>query len=82
MKAHLWHGQGVGRALVEQAEQVLRAEHVEYFQVKTLSDSHPDPGYAKTRAFYLALGFRPLEEFKTLWGEATPCLMMVKYLGR
>ncbi len=75
-----WHGQGVGRALVEKAAQVLREDGVEYLQVKTLSDSHPDPGYARTRAFYLAMGFRPLEEFKTLWGETNPCLLMVKYL--
>ena len=49
-------------------------------QVKTLSESHPDAGYAKTRAFYRAMGFHPLEEFKTLWGEANPCLLMVKKL--
>ena len=76
-----YHRRGLGRRLVEASERFLRQEGVEFFQVKTLSPSHPDEGYARTRLFYQALGFRPLEEFPTLWGEANPCLMMVKYLG-
>jgi ribosomal protein S18 acetylase RimI-like enzyme len=47
-------------------------------QVKTLGPSRPDEHYAKTRAFYEALGFRPLEEFKQIWDENNPCLVMVK----
>jgi len=72
------HHRGVGRALLARVEGYLREQGVEYLQVKTLSASHPDPGYAKTRAFYEAIGFRPLEEFKTMWDEANPCLLMVK----
>jgi len=72
------HQRGVGRALFSAAEAYLHQQGVEYLQVKTLSASHPDPGYAKTRAFYEAIGFRPLEEFPTLWDEANPCLLMVK----
>ncbi len=74
------HRQGIGRQLVQQAEALLRTQGVEYLQVKTLSDSHADKGYAKTRAFYLAVGFRPLEELTALWGEENPCLLMVKRL--
>jgi chloramphenicol 3-O-phosphotransferase/GNAT superfamily N-acetyltransferase len=74
------HRQGVGKALLAQAENYLRQQGVAYLQVKTLSAAHPDAGYAKTRAFYQKMGFRPLEEFPTLWGEANPCLMMVKKL--
>ena len=37
-----------------------------------------DENYARTRAFYLAMGFRPLEEFTQLWNEQNPCLLMVK----
>ncbi len=74
------HHRGVGRALLARVEAYLREQGVEYLHVKTLSASHPDPGYAKTRAFYEAMGFRPLEEFKTLWDEANPCLLMVKKL--
>jgi ribosomal protein S18 acetylase RimI-like enzyme len=72
--------QGLGRALFREAEAALVGEGVEYLQVKTLSPSNPDPAYARTRAFYQALGFRPLEEFKQLWDEDNPCLMMIKYI--
>ena len=72
------HHQGIGRALLARVEAYLREKGVEYLQVKTVSASSPDPGYAKTRAFYEAMGFRPLEEFPTLWDEANPCLLMVK----
>ncbi|MEJ5311475.1 MAG: GNAT family N-acetyltransferase [Anaerolineae bacterium] len=72
------HNCGIGRALLSRVEAYLSERGVEYLQVKTLSASHPDPGYAKTRIFYEAMGFRPLEEFPTLWDEANPCLLMVK----
>ena len=74
------HRRGIGRALIEAAEKYLLGRGFEYLQVKTLSSSHPDKNYARTRAFYLSTGFRPLEEFKTLWGEANPCLQMIKTL--
>lgn len=74
------HRQGIGKRLMQEAEVHLRKHEVEYLQVKTLSDSHPDEGYAKTRAFYLSVGFRPLEEMPTLWGEDNPCLLLVKTL--
>jgi ribosomal protein S18 acetylase RimI-like enzyme len=71
--------QGFGRALVRRAEVYLRREQVDFLQVKTLSASHPDLGYTETRAFYAALGFKPLEEFKQLWNEQNPCVLMVKH---
>ncbi|CAN5608662.1 GNAT family N-acetyltransferase [soil metagenome] len=74
------HRQGVGQALMQQAEVFLRQQQIEYLQVKTLAPSHPDTGYAKTRAFYMAAGFRPLEELPQLWGEQNPCLIMIKRL--
>jgi N-acetylglutamate synthase-like GNAT family acetyltransferase len=69
---------GIGRTLVEAAEVHARGLDIEYMQVKTLGPSRPDEGYARTRAFYEALGFRPLEEFKKIWDENNPCLVMVK----
>ena len=72
--------QGIGKALVSHTESILRQQKLEYWQVKTLAASHRDPFYARTRAFYLAMGFRPLEELTQLWGEDNPCLLMVKYL--
>jgi GNAT superfamily N-acetyltransferase len=75
-----YHRGGVGRALVDYSEQILRRDRVEYLQVKTLGPSHPDLNYAATRAFYQSLGFRPLEETTAFWGEEQPCLLMVKKL--
>ena len=74
------HRQGVGRALIEQSQEWLRGRGVEYLQVKTLGPSHPDGGYAKTRDFYVAVGFRPLEELTELWDERNPCLIMIQRL--
>ena len=74
------HRRGIGRALVERVEAWLRDKGVEYLQVKTLGPSRPDEHYDRTRLFYEAMGFRPLEELKTLWGERLPCLIMVKKL--
>jgi GNAT superfamily N-acetyltransferase len=74
------HGQGLGRALVEAAEAYARGLGIEYLQVKTLGPSNPDPGYAGTRRFYEKMGFRPLEEFKQIWDENNPCLVLVKKL--
>ena len=62
------------------AERHLGKRGFEYLQVKTLSERHPDLNYARTRAFYSAMGFRPLEEFPELWGEKNPCLQMIKSL--
>ena len=73
------HGQGLGSALLLAAEAYLTARGVEYLQVKTLGPSDPDAGYAKTRSFYQARGFVPLEEIHGLW-EHNPCLIMVKRL--
>lgn len=72
------HRKGIGKSLILASETWLRGQGVEYLQVKTLSPSHPDENYARTRAFYLAMGFRPLEEFTQLWNEQNPCLLMVK----
>ncbi len=75
------HRQGVGQHLLRRAEQWLKESGTRYLQVKTLGPSHPDESYAKTREFYLAMGFWPLEEIPTLWGESNPALMMVKALA-
>jgi ribosomal protein S18 acetylase RimI-like enzyme len=76
-----YHRQGIGKALVCQAEDGLRKQGVEFFQVKTISSSCECEAYARTRQFYRAMGFRPLEEFPTLWGTHNPCLQMVKWIG-
>jgi GNAT superfamily N-acetyltransferase len=73
------HGQGLGSALLAVAESYLREAGVEYLQVKTLGPSYPDEGYERTRRFYEAHGFAPLEELRDLW-EQNPCLLLVKRL--
>jgi len=76
------HRQGVGRELVEACENYCKTNGMEFLTVKTLAESHPDPYYKKTRQFYEAMGFKPLEVFPLLWDENNPCLFLVKYLGR
>ncbi|MFF0770336.1 GNAT family N-acetyltransferase [Nonomuraea wenchangensis] len=73
-----WHRRGIGRALVDAVVAEVRPDGCRMLQVKTLGARHPDPGYAKTRAFYRAVGFLPLEETDDLW-PGNPCLIMVKW---
>ena len=72
------HRSGLGRQLIEACNHWCRENGVLYLTVKTLADTHPDPGYAKTRAFYAAMGFVPIEVFPTLWDAHNPCLQMIK----
>lgn len=74
------HGRGVGTAMLAAIEADAVGRGVRLLEVKTLGPSHPDPHYARTRHFYEKVGFLPLEE-TDLWGEGTPCLIMVKPLG-
>jgi GNAT superfamily N-acetyltransferase len=72
------HRIGIGTAMLRHLEAQLAASGVEFLQVKTLSAACPDVGYDATRAFYLAYGFRPLEEFPTLWDPSNPALQLIK----
>jgi GNAT superfamily N-acetyltransferase len=73
------HRQGLGTAVLDAGEIYLRDRGVEYLQVKTLGPSYPDAGYERTRCFYEARGYVPLEELHELW-EQNPCLILVKRL--
>ncbi len=75
-----FHGGGVGTAMMAAVEAHATARGVKLLEVKTVGASHSDPGYARTRHFYENCGFLPLEE-TDLWGESTPCLIMVKPLA-
>jgi ribosomal protein S18 acetylase RimI-like enzyme len=70
-------GRGAGTRLVTRLVDDLRAEgRVRLLLVKTLSDREdPGPGYAATRAFYLARGFRPAAELD-LFGPENPIQLM------
>lgn len=73
--------QGIGRQLHACAERWLARQGVRLLQVKTLSASSPSKAYAETRAFYLAVGYQPLEEFPQLWGPGLPVLLLVKHIA-
>lgn len=80
------HRKGIGSVMLKSAEVQLVGAGVEFLQVKTLGQRNTDPqtgdaGYARTRAFYVACGFRVLEEHKTLWGPESPALQLVKVVG-
>ena len=75
-----YHRRGIGRRLLAHAEEALRGDGIRLLQVKTLGPSHPSAAYGRTRAFYAAMGFLPLEELPDLWGAGNPCLLLVKCL--
>ena len=72
------HRGGIGRRLVERVESDLAADGVRLLQVKSRGPSAESAEYARTRAFYGACGFLPLEERTDIWGPENPCLIMVK----
>ena len=73
-----YHRKGIGEKLIQKCEEELKCRTIKYLMVKTLSESHPDENYKKTRRFYSKMGFYPLEEIKEIWGKENPCLIMVK----
>ncbi|HAI86471.1 MAG TPA: hypothetical protein DCL63_05705 [Firmicutes bacterium] len=80
MKAY--HRQGIGNLLLDEAEEWCADQEVAFLQVKTLSASHPDLNYAKTREFYRSVGLLELEEYLELWRSENPCLLMVKAISQ
>ncbi len=76
-----FHRQKIGQQMILHAEEYLRQKGYQYMTVKTLSESRPNEEYDRTRKFYLGVGFLPVEEFKTLWGEHNPCLLLIKNVG-
>ena len=73
------HRRGIGTALAQRFEDDMRADGARLLEVKTLGPSCPDESYAKTLAFYRAMGYLPLEELQGLWPEE-PALILVKPL--
>jgi ribosomal protein S18 acetylase RimI-like enzyme len=76
-----WHRRRIGRALIEAAVDLSISQGVRFLTVKTLSPSNDDPNYARTRLFYEAVGFLPIEEFPTLWGPENPCIFMLRSIS-
>jgi coenzyme F420-0:L-glutamate ligase/coenzyme F420-1:gamma-L-glutamate ligase len=76
------HRDGLGRQLVRAAEAWCAENGIEYLQVKTVADTNPSEHYARTRLFYEAVGFVPLEVFPDLWDVRNPALLLVKKVQR
>ena len=72
------HRGGVGTELVAWVERWCEDAGIRWLHVKTRGPSTPDPGYERTRHFYLARGFEPLFETLDLWGPQDAALIMVK----
>jgi GNAT superfamily N-acetyltransferase len=75
------HRQGAGRALMDHAEALARAEHRRFVMVKTQGPSANYEPYARTRRFYEALGYSALEELDVGWGPENPTLILAKAVG-
>ena len=77
-----YHGQGIGKKLIESCEDYCIANGKQFLTVKTVDASANYESYKNTLRFYLKMGFIPLEVFPQLWDESNPCLFLVKYLGQ
>ena len=75
-----YHRKGIGRLLITELENYLKAEGVKILQVKTVSADRDCRAYSNTRAFYKRVGFTPLEVFPNLWNKENPCLLLVKQI--
>jgi GNAT superfamily N-acetyltransferase len=75
------HRRGTGRALIEALSGRLGDDGVRLLLVKTLSANGDSEHYDRTRAFYLAMGFLPLQEMPELWDAENPALLLVRPLG-
>ena len=60
-----YHRQGIGRRLLNAAEEKARAMDIPEIAVYTLGDSVDYPPYDQTRAFYFKNGFRVYQRNKT-----------------
>jgi ribosomal protein S18 acetylase RimI-like enzyme len=71
-----YHRRGIGRELIEHCVKYCEKNKMEFLTVKTLDSSRESKSYDKTRLFYQAMGFKPLEVFPLLWDENNPCLFL------
>ena len=75
-----YHRQGIGKMLIDSAVEYCMKNKTEFLTVKTLDESRKSKSYEKTRAFYLSVGFKPLEVFPLLWDKDNPCLFMAMHV--
>ena len=65
------HGRGIGRSLLEALIVELRAAGYRVLEVSTVADSLDYEPYARTRAFYRAMGFLDHRVDRMYYGEGT-----------
>lgn len=75
-----FHRMGIGSKLNDAFETMAKKLGYTYSQVKTVKMGHYKE-YDITNNFYMAMGYKKLECFPTLWDEWNPCQIYVKYLG-
>lgn len=71
---------GIGRALIEELSERLRAEGTRILVALTVSPSDPGPepddGYQSTRAFYRSTGFVLARDLRNEWESDTAVVMV------
>lgn len=75
-----FHRMGIGLKLNNAFEILAKKLGYTYSQVKTVKTGHYKE-YDITNKFYIAMGYKELECFPTLWDEWNPCQIYIKYLG-
>jgi N-acetylglutamate synthase-like GNAT family acetyltransferase len=76
-----FHRTRLGHVLMVRAIEYAKESGVRYLTLKTLSASQPNEFYARTRKFYEAWGFVPIEEFPAPWNPDDPAWLMLKELS-
>lgn len=76
-----FHRKGIGTKLNNAYELMAKKLGYSYSQVKTVQTGHYKE-YDITNNFYVAMGYKELECFPTLWDEWNPCQIYIKYLGK
>ena len=75
-----FHRMGIGLKLTNAFEILAKKLGYTYAQVKTVKIGCYKE-YDITNKFYIAMGYKELECFPTLWDEWNPCQIYIKYLG-
>lgn len=75
-----FHRRRIGHSLMTRAVSYAKDKGARYITLKTLSASQPNEFYARTRKFYEAWGFVPIEEFEAPWNPRDLAWLMLKEL--
>jgi len=75
-----YHGNGIGKILVNIIENYCVENGCSRMLVKTLSDESNYAPYKKTKEFYRSLDYEELITFDEFWDNENKCLLMLKDL--